>query len=399
MTRSEFLPFYAPDVGEEEIREVTEALRSGWLTTGPRVQRFEEEFAAAVGAPAAAAVNSGTAALHVSLATLGIGPGDAVITSPLTFASSAHVIEHVGARPIFADVDPDTLNVDPEAVRRAIKQAEADGAWPVRAILPVHLHGHPCDMDALAQVAADHGLAVVQDAAHALGSAWRGQSVGGPMAGLPPGSLTCFSFYATKNVTTGEGGMLTGDPAIVDEARTWVLHGMSRDAWRRYSSDGSWHYDVVHAGFKYNMTDPAAALGLVQLRRLPEFQARRCQIVDRYADAFAALPEIELPHVRPQAEHAWHLYVIRLSQDRLRIDRDRFIEELRRRNIGTSVHFIPIHLFSYYRDRYGFQPEDFPVADAEYRRMVSLPLYPRMADRDVDDVIEAVAGIVAEHRR
>ncbi len=399
MTRSEFLPFYAPDVGDQEIREVTAALRSDWLTTGPRVQQFEEEFAAFLGAPAAVALNSCTAALHVSLATLGVGPGDAVVTTPMTFASSVHVIEHVGARPLFADVDPDTLNVDPDAVRRVIKEAEAEGPSVVRAILPVHLYGHPCDLDALGQIAADHGLALVQDAAHALPASWRGHAVGAPVPGFSGGGLTCFSFYATKNLTTGEGGMLTGDPALVEEARPWILHGMSRDAWRRYASDGSWHYDVVHAGFKYNMTDMAAALGLVQLRRLPEFQARRLEIVRRYDRAFSEVPEIETPRVHPQAEHAWHLYVIRLNLDRLRIDRDRFIQELAGRNIGTSVHFIPIHLHSYYRDRYGFRPEDFPVAHAEYRRIVSLPLYPRMPDRDVDDVIEAVAGVVAEHRR
>ncbi|MDP9342153.1 MAG: DegT/DnrJ/EryC1/StrS aminotransferase family protein [Actinomycetota bacterium] len=399
MTRTEFLPFYAPDVGDEEVREVSAALRSGWLTTGPRVQQFEEEFATAVGAPAAAAVNSGTAALHVSLTALGIGPGDVVVTTPMTFASSIHVIEHVGARPVFADVDPDTLNIDPDGVRRAVKEAEADGPGPVRAILPVHLYGHPCDMDALAQIAEDHGLDLVQDAAHALPSSWRGHPIGGPVPGFSGKSLTCFSFYATKNLTTGEGGMFTGDPALVDEARAWILHGMSRDAWRRYASDGSWHYDVLHAGFKYNMTDQAAALGLVQLRRLPEFQARRGEIVRRYDRAFGEIPEIETPRVHPDAEHAWHLYVIRLRLDGLRIDRDRFIEELGKRNIGTSVHFIPIHLFSHYRDRYGFRPEDFPVAYGEYGRIVSLPLYPRMSDRDVDDVVEAVAGVVAEHRR
>jgi len=397
--RGEYLPFFAPSIGDEEVREVTSALRSDWLTTGPRVQQFEEELAAFVGAPAAAAVNSGTAALHVSLATLGIGPGDAVVTTPLTFASSVHVIEHVGARPVFADVEPDTLNIDPEAVGRVVKEAQAEGPGPVRAILPVHLHGHPCDLDALTQIAEEHALAIVQDAAHALPSSWNGNPVGAPLPGFTPMNLTCFSFYATKNITTGEGGMLTGSPELVEEARPWILHGMSRDAWRRYASDGSWHYDVLHAGFKYNMTDLAAALGLVQLRRLPEFQARRLEIVARYDAAFAAVPELETPRVRAEAEHAWHLYAIRLNLDTLRIDRDGFIEELARRNIGTSVHFIPIHLYSYYRDRYGFRPEDFPVAYGEYRRMVSLPLYPRMTDRDVDDVVEAVLAVVAEHRR
>jgi dTDP-4-amino-4,6-dideoxygalactose transaminase len=399
LSRREFLPFYAPDIGDEEITGVAEALRSGWLTTGPRVQRFEEEFAALVGAPAAAAVNSCTAAMHVALATLGIGPDDAVVTSPMTFASSAHVIEHLGARPLFADVEPDTLNLDPEAVRQVVKEAEAEGSRRVRAIMPVHLYGHPCDLDALADIADEYGLALVEDAAHALPAAWQGRMIGSPPPGVDVPVLACFSFYATKNLTTGEGGMLTGHPDLIEEARTWTLHGMTRDAWRRYASDGSAHYDVVHAGFKYNMPDLQAAIGLAQLRRLPEFQARRRHIVARYDEAFAYLPEIDTPAVRPGVEHAWHLYVIRLVLDRLSIDRDHFLEELRRRNIGSSVHFIPVHLYSYYRTKYGFEPDDFPVAAREYLRIVSLPLYPAMTDRDVDDVAQAVADIVRAHRR
>ena len=390
--RESFLPFGPPLVGEEEIAEVTAALRSDWLTTGPRVARFEADFAERLGAPAALAVNSGTAALHVALCALGVGPGDRVISTPMTFCSSIHVVEQVGAVPLLVDVEPDTLNLDPDRVEAAI-----EGTPGVRAIEPVHLYGHPCEMDALLEMAGRHGLALVEDAAHALPAAYRGLRVGAPAAGVP--DLTAFSFYATKNMTTGEGGMLTGPPELVDRARTWSLHGMSRDAFQRYEEGGSWYYEVVAAGFKYNMTDIQAALGIHQLRRLEGFQARRREIVARYDAAFAGLEELELPARRAHVEHAWHLYVIRLHLDRLRLDRAAFIRALAERRIGTSVHFIPVHLHPYYRDRYGFRPEDFPVASREYERIVSLPLYPRMSDRDVEDVIEAVSAVVCRHRR
>jgi dTDP-4-amino-4,6-dideoxygalactose transaminase len=398
MMRDTFLPFSPPLIGEEEIAEVVDTLRSDWITTGPKVRRFEEEFAEYVGAPAALGLNSCTAALHTALAALGVGPGDAVVTTPMTFVSSVHVIEHVGAHPVLADVEPDTLNVDPRRVAEAIEGARAKGLR-VKALLPVHLYGHPCDMNPLMELAREYGLAVVEDAAHALPSSHEGRRVGSFARLFDVPVLTCFSFYATKNLTTGEGGMLTGPPRLIDEARIWSLHGMSRDAWNRYGAKGSWFYEVVRPGFKYNLTDIGAALGLQQLRKLDAFQSRRREIARRYTEAFSRLEELTLPASRPEVEHAWHLYVIRLNPGALRITREQFIEEMRERRIGTSVHFIPVHTHPYYRDRYGFKPEEFPVAYAEFQRIVSLPLNPRMSDRDVEDVIEAVGDVVEKFRR
>jgi len=397
--RKTFLPFSRPCLAEDEIREVTATLRSGWITTGPKVAEFEEAFHQAVGAPAALALNSGTAALHLGLIVSGVGQGDAVITTPLTFCSTMHVIEHVGARPILVDVEAGTLNIDPKRVEAAI--AQEGGRGRVRAILPVHLYGHPCDMDAILTLAERHDLSVVEDAAHALPSRYKGRLIGSapnPQSAIRNPRLTCFSFYATKNLTTGEGGMVTGDPALIDEARIWSLHGMSRDAWRRYASEGSWYCEVVQAGFKYNMSDIQAAIGLQQLRRLGEMQERRRKVFEGYDRAFAEIPSIERPVQRPGVSHAYHLYVIRLNLEMLTIDRAQFIEELRARNIGTGVHFIPNHLHPYYRDRYGFLAEDFPVAYREYKRLISLPVYPAMTDDDVQDVVEAVRDVATTYR-
>ena len=400
--RPKLLPFASPFFGEEEIAEVVDTLRSDWITTGPKVKRFEQEFSAMLGAPAALALNSCTAALHVSLKTLGIGPGDVVLTTPMTFCSGVNVIEHVGARPILVDVEPDTLNLDPARLRQTLEKLKRKGH--AKAIIAVHLHGHPCAMDAILAVAREYSLAVIEDAAHALPARYHGRLIGAPVdsAGVP--ILTCYSFYATKNLTTGEGGMLVAAPELVDEARIWSLHGMSRDAWKRYGAEGSWYYEVTRPGFKYNMMDIQAALGLHQLRKLPRFWARRVEIAERYNAAFSGMEEFQTPAQRPEVEHAWHLYVLRVNPDRLglaraRLSRARFIEELRARNIATSVHFIPIHLHPYYRDKYGYAPDDFPVAYREYQRMISLPLYPKMADRDVDDVIEAVLAVVGTRER
>jgi len=381
VARAEFLPFAPPLIGEEEIAEVVDTLRSGWITTGPKTKRFEADFAGFLGAPAALALNSCTAALHTALATLGIGPGDEVITTPLTFAASVNVIEHVGARPVLVDVEPDTLNIAPGAVARALTPR-------TRAILPVHYAGHPVDLDPLLDLVATHKLAMVEDAAHALPARYRGRRIG---AGPHP---VAFSFYATKNLTTGEGGMLTGDPDFLARARMISLHGMSRDGWKRYEKGGSWYYEVLFPGFKYNMTDIQAGLGLWQLRKLERFQARRREVVRAYHAAFGDHPALEIPVTRPDVEHAWHLYVLRLRPEALRIDRDRFVEELKARNIGTSVHFIPIHVHPFYRDRYGYRPDAFPVALENFSRMVSLPLNPRLSDQDVADVVEAVRDVV-----
>jgi dTDP-4-amino-4,6-dideoxygalactose transaminase len=385
-TRSTFLPFAPPTVGEEEIAEVVDTLRSQWITTGPKTAQFERDFAARLGAPGALALNSCTAGLHTALVTAGIGRNDEVITSTLTFAASANVAEHVGARPVLVDVEPDTLQMDPEGVRTAITPK-------TRAIVVVHYGGHPADLDPIEAIAAEHGLLVVEDAAHALPARYRGRMIG---SGTNP---TAFSFYATKNLTTGEGGMLTGDPAFLRRARTVSLHGMSRDGWNRYAEGGRWFYEIEMPGFKYNMTDIQAALGLCQLRKLAAFQRRRREIVAAYHEAFAGEEALELPVERSDVEHAWHLYVLRLRPGVLAIDRGRFIEEMTRRRIGTSVHFIPLHLHPYYRDTYGYAPAQFPVAQSNYERMLSLPLHPGLSDDDVADVVTAVRDIARRHRR
>jgi len=394
--RDTFLPFCSPLIGEDEISEVVDTLRSDWITTGPKVKRFELNFANFVHAPDALAVNSGTAALHLALLALGIGPGDAVITTPLTFCSAAHVIEHVGATPLLCDVEPGTLNLNPQGIRERIERAENELRLRVKAIMPVHLYGHPCDRGAILKIAAERHLAVIEDAAHALPAACNGHLIGSVSATDNVPVLTCFSFYATKNLTTAEGGMLTGPSGLLEEARRWTLHGMSRDAWKRYNLNGSWSYDVTCAGFKYNMTDIAAALGLQQLKKLPQSYARRRSIVHRYQAAFRHREELELPTECNDVQHAWHLYVLRLNLDRICITRDEFIQRMRDRNVGCSVHFIPVHLLSYYRDKYRYLPEDFPVALKEYQRMVSLPLSARMSDQDVEDVIGAVTGILSD---
>jgi dTDP-4-amino-4,6-dideoxygalactose transaminase len=398
IVRDKFLPFSPPSVGEEEINEVVDTLRSDWITTGPKVKRFEQDFAQFVHAPDALAVSSGTAALHLSLLALGIGAGDAVITSPLTFCSAVHVIEHVGATPILCDVESDTLNLNPNGIRQQIERAEKDLGLRVKAILPVHLYGHPCDRNAILKIAAEYHLAVIEDAAHSLPAAYKGRPIGSLSATDSVPVLTCFSFYATKNLTTAEGGMLVGHKALLDQARRWSLHGMNRDAWNRYSSEGSWTYDVDCPGYKYNMTDMQAALGLHQLKKLPQFHARRRAIVERYQTAFRCREEVQVPTERRDVQHAWHLYVLRLNLDRTGITRDQFIREMHDRNIGCSVHFIPVHLLRYYREKYGYTPEQFPIALREFQRMVSLPLSARMTDQDVEDVINATTSILEENR-
>src|SRR4051812_3951281 len=384
--RPDFLLFSKPAIGQEEIEEVTDTLRSGWITTGPKTRQFETAFRTRVDAPEAVGLNSCTAGLHLALLAAGVQPGDEVITTPMTFCASANVIEHVGAIPRLVDVEPDTLNLDPRAISAAVTPH-------TRAILAVHYAGHPADLDPIQDLASQHGLVVVEDAAHALPASYKGRMIG---AGPNP---VAFSFYATKNLTTGEGGMLTGSVELIARARTLGLHGMSRDAWKRYGQGGSWFYGVDEPGFKYNMTDIQAAMGLVQLRKLAGFQRRRRHIVTAYNEAFGDIDALEIPVERPEVEHAWHLYVLRLRFGALRIGRDQFIEELTARNIGTSVHFIPVHLHSHYRQKYSYLPEQFPVAYSNYQRMLSLPLHPLLTDNDVDDVIGAVLDVVKRFGR
>jgi dTDP-4-amino-4,6-dideoxygalactose transaminase len=384
--RSQFLLFSTPAIGQEEMDEVADTLRSGWITTGPKTRLFETTFRDFVGAADAVGLNSCTAGLHLGLLTLGVRPGDEVITTPLTFCACANVIEHLGATPRLVDVEPDTLNIDPVAIEQAVTPN-------TRAILAVHYAGHPVDLDPIRDIALHRGLGLIEDAAHALPARYKGELIG---SGPNP---VAFSFYATKNLTTGEGGMLTGAPELVARTRTLGLHGMSRDAWKRYGPGGSWFYNVDEPGFKYNMTDIQAAMGLAQLRKLESFQRRRREIVEAYNSAFAGISALETPTERQDVEHAWHLYVLRLRLETLRINRDRFIEELTARNIGTSVHFIPIHLHPYYRQKYGYEPSALPVAWSNYQRMLSLPLHPMLTDADVSDVISAVLGVAGRFIR
>jgi dTDP-4-amino-4,6-dideoxygalactose transaminase len=385
--RQAFLPYNLPDIEQGEIDEVIDTLRSGWITTGPKTKEFERRFAGYVGARHAIAVNSCTGGLHVALAAAGIGLGDEVIVPTMTFCATANVAVHVGATPVIVDVEPDTLNIAPQSLEAAITPR-------TRAVMPVHLYGHPCDMDRIGEIARAHRLLVIEDAAHAVGAEWCDRRVG------TLSSATVFSFYATKNLTTAEGGMITSDDdEYAEQMRIWVLHGISHDAWKRYSAEGSWYYEVCVPGFKYNLTDLQSALGLRQLARLEAMTLRRAELADMYRAGLCDLAEIELPAHRPNIRHAWHLYAIRLRLERLKINRAEFIERLKSEGIGTSVHFIPLHRQPYYRDRFGLQPQDFPVADAAYERLISLPLYTKMTAHDVEDVIEAVRRIVQRNRR
>jgi dTDP-4-amino-4,6-dideoxygalactose transaminase len=385
--RDTFLPFARPDVDQDEIREVTEAILSGWVTTGPKTMEFERQFAAAVGAKHAIALNSCTAALHLALEAVGVRAGDEVITTPYTFAASAEVIRYFDARPVLVDVDAETLNIRPDLIEAAVTPR-------TKAILPVHIAGVSADLDPILDVALRHGLAVVEDAAHSFPTRYKDRTIGSV------GNLTCFSFYATKTITTGEGGMITtNDDALAERCRIMSLHGISKDAWKRYTAEGSWYYEIIAPGFKYNMTDIAAALGLAQLRKAERMYRRRLEIAKQYNDAFSGMPELQVPTAPAYSTHAWHLYMLRLRLERLAIDRAAFVERLRERKIGVSVHFIPLHVHPYYREMYGYVPEDFPVAYGEYLREISLPIYSTMSDDDVESVIAAVMDVAAANRR
>jgi dTDP-4-amino-4,6-dideoxygalactose transaminase len=385
--RETFLPVALPTIGEREKQAVNEVLDSGWITTGAKAIEFGKRIAAFGGAPYGLALNSCTGALHLALAAAGIGPGDEVITSTWTFAATVNVILHVGATPVLVDVEPDTLNLDPAQVARA---------WTprTRAVMPVHFGGHPAEMDPIVALARERGARVIEDAAHAIGARYHGRPVGSL------GDVTCFSFYAIKNITTGEGGALvTGDAELFEKAQILSLHGISKDAWKRYAASGSWYYEVTAPGFKYNLTDLAAAIGLVQLERWPEFHARRAALAARYEAWFADEPALGRLATRPGIEHAHHLYVVLLGLDRLTVDRPRFLEALRAENVGTTVNFIPVHRHPFYRGRPGFEESRFPIAEDAYPRLVTLPLYPRMDDGDVDDVARAVLKLLRAYRR
>jgi perosamine synthetase len=382
-----FLSFHVPDIGEEEIQSVVETLKSGWLTTGPKVKRFEQDFAWYTGATHAIAVNSGTAALHLALEAIGIREDDEVILPTMTFTATAEVVAYFKAKPVLVDCEADTLNIDAAQIERKITPK-------TRAIIPVHIAGLPCDMPRIMNIAQKHHLKVIEDAAHALPASHQNKMIG------TIGDITCFSCYATKTITTGEGGVATtGNADWAERMRVMSLHGISKDAWKRYTNEGSWYYEVISPGYKYNLTDIAAAIGIEQLKKSDRFWEARKRIAESYNNGFADVPEIQTPACPPDVQHAWHLYVIQLNLEGLRISRSEFIEALRAENIGTSVHFIPLHFHPYYRDAFTHEPQHFPNASAAFGRIVSLPIYPKMSDGDVNKVIETVTKVVSHYRR
>ena len=382
MSDPSYIVFGSPLIDREAIDAVTRTLETCWIGTGPRVHELEHAFARYVGAQCALATSSCTAALHLALLASGVGPGDEVITTPMTFCATANAIIHTGATPVFVDCQRDTMNIDPLAIEAAVTPR-------TRAIVPVHFAGRPADMDAIGDIARRHGLLVVEDAAHAIESVYRGRKVG------TIGHLTCFSFYVTKNMTTAEGGMVTtADAQLANKIRVLGLHGLSADAWSRFSDDGYKHYDVVFPGFKYNLTDLAASLGLAQLPRLGAWLERRTQVWARYQEAFARLP-LTLPAApAPDTIHARHLYTV-LIDPMARMARDQFIAAMHARGIGTGVHYRALHTHAYYRDRWGFRPEQFPNAYDIGQRTVSLPLTPKLSDDQVDRIVQAVREILS----
>ncbi len=382
--RERMLPYGRHEVDEADVQAVVEVLRGDWLTNGPTVARFEGAFAEVVGARFAVAFSSGTAALHAAAYVAGIGPGDEVITSPLTFLASANCILYCGGTPVFADVDPDTLNLDPAAVEAALTPR-------TKAVLPTHFAGLPCDMEAIHAITRPRNLAVVEDAAHALGAEIGGRPVGGLS------DLTTYSFHPVKHITTGEGGMVTTNETLLAERlRRFRNHGIEREVRARQAT---WRQDMVGFGFNYRLTDIQSALGLSQLRRLDARLKRREEIATRYREAFVAMPKLTAAPTREQTRHAWHIYPLRLNGDRLRQDRETIFQALRAENIGVSVHYRPVHLHPYYRDRFGTGPGLCPAAEAAFERLLTLPLFPGMTDGDVADVITAVAKVIRWARR
>lgn len=381
-----FLPYNLPDIGQDEIDAVVETLRSGWLAPGPRTLAFEQAFAERLGVRHAVAVNSCTAGMHLALLACGVGPGDEVIVPAITFPATANVVIHTGATPVLADVDPDSLDLDPASALGRLSRR-------TKALLPVHYAGQACRMDELRGIARERGLRVIEDAAHAFGTTYRGAPVG------RTDDAAVFSFYVTKNITTGAGGMVTtNDDGVAEEVRRRRTHGLTANAWDRYTESGTPFYQVVAAGFNYTMPDLEAAIGLVQLRRADAFLARRRELAARYQALLADLPELVLPAER-EPGHSWHLYVVRLRRGALGIDRDGFLRKLRDEGIGTSVHFIPLYEHPYYRETFGWRREDYPNAASAFDAIMSLPLYTRMTDGDVERVAQAVRRVVERHRR
>ncbi|HPD97379.1 MAG TPA: DegT/DnrJ/EryC1/StrS aminotransferase family protein [Synergistales bacterium] len=383
--RSEFLPFARPDISEEAIADVVDSIRSGWITTGPKTQRFEKSFGEYVRSPYSMAVNSATAGLHLAMLAFGIGPGDEVITTPMTFAATVNTIVWVGAKPVLADIDPVTLNIDPQNIERVLTPR-------TRAIVPVHFAGRPCRMDEIESIAHDHGLVLIEDAAHALGAEYRGRRIG---TALGDTHAAIFSFHPTKNITTGEGGMLcTGNEEIAEKVSVLRQHGMSKGAWNRYAVTGNPHYDILFPGLKYNMLDIQAAIGNDQLLHLEKFNNRRRQIVDRYRRELGGLDTLTLPGESGKGDiHSWHIFTPLVMIEKTGFSRDEFMARMREKNIGTALHYQAIHLFSYFADNFGWKRGDFPNAEYVSDRIVSLPLFPAMTDDDLAEAIEATREI------
>jgi dTDP-4-amino-4,6-dideoxygalactose transaminase len=385
--RSEFLPFARPSIGDREVEKVVETLRSGWLTVGPRTREFEAAVAAYVGVERAAAVHSCTAGLHLAMVLLGVGPGDEVIVPALNFAAAPNMVIHLGAKPILVDVDPKTLNVDAEIIEAAVTDR-------TKLVVPVHFAGRPCPMDEILALSRARGFKVLGDGAHAIGADIGGRRVGS-MA-----HATSFSFYVTKGITTGEGGIVTSpDPSIPERIGRLSLHGMSSDAWKRYTAHGPWYYEILEAGYKYNMNDIQAALGICQLERVDAFREARTEIARAYSRALAERDAVTLPADFDGGRHAWHLYPIEIDLNAITIDRDRFIRCLLDEGIGVSVHFIPLHYHPFFKDCLGYDVGAFPVTESYFSRAVSLPIYPSMSEEDVSDVVRAIAKLLRHYKR
>jgi len=386
--RQTFLPFTRPSITEAEIREVSETLRSGWITSGPRVAAFEKEFSAYVSAPYGITVTSGTAGFHILLQAMGIGPGHDVITASLTWPSPVNMMEFVGARPVFADIDRGTFQLDPASVEQVLTPQ-------TKAIVPVHFAGQPCDLDAFQTLCEKHGLILIEDAAHAIGTEYRGQRIGSRK------NPAVFSFHAIKNLTTGEGGLITvSDEKLRDRLMSLRFHGVDQDAWKRYAREATKGYDLFEPGWKYNLTDLQAALGLAQLRRIEEMNARRTKLAELYDRLFDGVPEIIRPARVPYpSRHAWHLYTILIDPERTGLARDEFREEMRKRNIGTGLHFLAVHELSFYRERYRVAPGLLRNSEYVAARIVSLPLFPDMQEEDVVEVVEEIRDLLYERKR
>lgn len=396
MSRRE-IPFFRPSLQQQEVDEVVATMQSGWLTSGPHVSRFEKRFAHAIDAETAIAVNSGTAALHLAVEAFGLKPGQAVLVPTMTFAATAEVVRYQGAIPILVDVDPATLNMDLTDAERRLRAAKV----PVVGVMPVHVGGVMMDLEAVQRFALKHKLWIVEDSAHAFPARWR-KSSGGRWQRRSNGSrsISCYSFYANKTITTGEGGMAaTNNRRLARRMKLMSLHGLSHDAWNRFASNGHWDYKIVAPGFKYNLTDIAAAIGVHQLSRAEAMRRERKRIAGRYFRQFANLQQIELPVAEHDRVHSWHLFAIRLNLNQLRINRNQFIKELKEKGVGCSVHWRPLHLHPYYQKSFGYRAADFPVATAEWKRLISLPIFPGMRDDEISHVVETVRQLCAQHAR